>query len=856
MNRIANLFKFTLNEHVITVNENPFDKGRIISFLKSLSLIILSTCVIYAFDIEDDLNLPIIMVMVCMAFVIHAFLPISYRLFFFFIASLAPIFYFFSPIQAFILIGMALTLIGICHLPFSITIRKLLVVLFGIGLAFCQYTIKKTGVVGGLALTSKFVSLLGVMFMFRIILYLYELKYQKKKPSIWQSLSYFFTLPNFSFPIFPIIDFKVFNSTYYNQQDTEIYERGTNLIILGLLQLLLYRIVYYLLPLISDVDGMFMFFYYITISYLFLIRLNGILNIAVGILRLFGFNLPDIFNYMFLSHGFDDYWRRVNIYWKDFMVKIFYYPIYFKFRKRSTILALTIGTLLTFFFNWFLHAYQWFWVLGKFSLRGPEIVFWSILCILVLVAVVYQTKNRGKTNASFSNNKTWKFAFTRALQIIFTNLIVAFIYSMYNSPSISDWINLLIKTKTSSMVEIGFVFLILSLALFTLALGVWMYYNEKFKALFNFLSKSEDIYKFAFLIGALFITSSFASNLLSKQHQRTLQIYISHRLNKADTELQSTGYYEEILTGDNFNSQSWQNESKRPARWIRLNKTGVMINKDLFVNLKPNIDIIFKDGNLVTNSWGLRDKEYAKKRPENTVRIAILGGSLEMGTGVDNNEVFENLIENKLNTNRKANDPNYEILNFSISGSSIIENMEKFHKQVTHFEPTHVLLSMHEKEVFHFQKTLRWIKEQSVSTENLDRILKNSPWLQELLDFIEKKNLSFDPDIKEEEEVVKGNILIDWCLNHLNKKCAEKNIDFSLILFPSLDNKTQNLNEIERLAKKNKITYYDISRAYQNYDYDRLKIAKWDNHPNARGHKLIANALYEEINKKLNLNEN
>ncbi|MEP0265762.1 hypothetical protein [Dokdonia sp.] len=856
MNQIVNLFKCNLNEQVLKVNENSFSKGKIISLLKNLSLTFLSTWVIYAFDIEGDLNLPVIMAIACVAFIINALLPISYRLFFFFIASLVPIFYFFSPAQAFTFIGIALALIGICHLPFSITIRKLLVVLFGICLAFCQYTIKKTGFVGGLALTSNFVSLLGVMFMFRIILYLHELKYQKKKPSIWQSLSYFFTLPNFSFPIFPIIDFKLFNSTYYNKKDTEIYERGVNLIILGLFQLLFYRVVYYLLPLISEVDGVLMFFYYIAISYLFLIRLNGLLNIAIGILRLFGFNLPDIFNYMFLAHGFDDYWRRVNIYWKDFMVKIFYYPIYFKFRKKSTILALTIGTVLTFFFNWFLHSYQWFWVLGKFSLRGPEIVFWSILCILVLVAVVYQTKNRGKANVSHLNNKTWKFACTRALQIIFTNLIIAIIYSLYNSPSFSDWINLLIKIKSSSIIEIGYVLLIFLLTLLSLALGVWMYENEKFRTLFRFFYRSQDIYKFAFLIGVLFITSSFASNLLSKKNQRTLQAYVSHRLNKTDTELQSKGYYEEILTGNQFNSQSWQNESKRPARWIRLNKTGAMIQKDLFVNLKPNIDIIFKDGHLVTNSWGMRDKEYAKKRPEHTTRIAILGGSLEMGTGVDNNEVFENLIEDKLNGNRKTSDPNYEVLNFSISGSSVIENIEKFHKQVKDFEPTHVLLSMHEKEVFHFQKTLKWIKEQSTNTESFEHILKNSPWLYELVNFIEKENLSFDPNMKEDEEIKKGNILIDWCINHLNKKCVEEGIDFSLILFPSLDNKTQNLNEIEHISKKNKIKYYDISTAYLNYNKNLLRIAEWDNHPNAKAHELIADALYLKINKKINLNEN
>ncbi|MFC4634283.1 SGNH/GDSL hydrolase family protein [Dokdonia ponticola] len=855
MNQMVKLFTSKLNKQVIEMNGNSFDREKIFSLTKNFSLIFLATWMVDGFDIEGDLQLPTMMVIVCIAFIVNALLPVSYRLFFFFIASLVPIFYFFSTAQAFTLIGIALALIGVCHLPFSITIRQLLVIFLGMGLAFCQYIIKKTSFVGEIALGSKFVSLLGVMFMFRIILYLHELKYQKKKPSVWQSLSYFFTLPNYSFPIFPIIDFKAFNSTYYDDQDTKIYERGVNLILLGLFQLLFYRVIYYLLPLLSEVDGALMFFYYIMISYLFLIRLNGILNIIVGILRLFGFNLPDIFNYMFLSHGFDDYWRRVNIYWKDFMVKIFYYPIYFKFRKKSIVLALTIGTILTFFFNWFLHSYQWFWILGEFSVRGPEIIFWTILCILVLIAVIYQTKNRGKTKISKINIKTWKFAFTRALQIIFTNVVIALIYNLYNSPSFSDWINLLTKIKNSPIIEIGIVLLILLLIVFPLALGIWMYENKKMNSLFDFISRGQDILKFGFLIGGLFITTSFAGNLLSTKNQVTLYNYVTHQLNKSDTERQSRGYYEEILSGDQFNSQAWQNESGKSANWVQLNKTGIMVREDLFINLKPNAEIVFKDAHLSTNSWGMRDKEYSKKRPKNTVRIAILGGSLEMGTGVENNEVFENLIENSLNANKKASDPNYEVLNFSISGSSIIRNIEKFNKQVKDFEPTHVLLGMHEGEVLHFQKTLRWIKEQTESKENLENIFKNSPWLRELVIFIEKENLSFDLNIKEKEKIKRGNKIINWCLNHLKQKCSEKGIDFSLILFPSLENKTNNLNNIEQLIKKNKIHYYDIRDAYLNYDHDLLKIAEWDNHPNTKGHELIANALYLEINKK-KLNEN
>ena len=67
----------------------------------------------------------------------------------------------------------------------------------------------------------------------------------------------------------------------------------------------------------------------------------------------------------YLASSFTDFWRRINIYWKDFMMKIFYYPGCIsgcasggddraRGRRRSSCSSCT----------WLLHAYQWFWLRG------------------------------------------------------------------------------------------------------------------------------------------------------------------------------------------------------------------------------------------------------------------------------------------------------------------------------------------------------------------------------------------------------------------------------------------------------------------------------------------------------------
>jgi len=59
--------------------------------------------------------------------------------------------------------------------------------------------------------------ILGSMFMFRLMIYLYDLKHRTAPFSLAHAVSYFFLLPNVCFPLFPVVDYKTFCSTYYNE---------------------------------------------------------------------------------------------------------------------------------------------------------------------------------------------------------------------------------------------------------------------------------------------------------------------------------------------------------------------------------------------------------------------------------------------------------------------------------------------------------------------------------------------------------------------------------------------------------------------------------------------------------------
>ena len=65
--------------------------------------------------------------------------------------------------------------------------------------------------------------ILGSNVTFRLIVYMYHLRHQKEPISVSRTLSYFFLLPSICFPLFPVVDYKTFCRTYYDDEEHLIY---------------------------------------------------------------------------------------------------------------------------------------------------------------------------------------------------------------------------------------------------------------------------------------------------------------------------------------------------------------------------------------------------------------------------------------------------------------------------------------------------------------------------------------------------------------------------------------------------------------------------------------------------------
>jgi D-alanyl-lipoteichoic acid acyltransferase DltB (MBOAT superfamily) len=275
------------------------------------------------------------------------------------------------------------------------------------------------------------------------MVYLYELKHARKPETLVDTLSYFFLLPNYCFLHFPVVDYRTLQRSYFARDIHAVQQAGLTMMFRGTVQLLLYRVIYHevLIP-PDEVHDAASLALYLVANYLLYLRVSGQFHMACGMLHLFGFGLPETHHNYLLATGFTDYWRRINIYWKDFMVRIAFNPVVFRLKRRPQPVALAIATLVVFLATWSLHAYQSFWLRGAWGFSGPDALFWGVLGALVLVNVQLDARSKRGRNPRGASWSSRLFAI-RVVKTAATFTTIAVLWSLWSSPSIGAWAGLM-----------------------------------------------------------------------------------------------------------------------------------------------------------------------------------------------------------------------------------------------------------------------------------------------------------------------------------------------------------------------------------------------------------------------------
>ena len=803
------------------------------------------------FDLERGSGFVALAPLILGGFVVHSVLPMRFRMPFFLALSLGGFWLLLGP-ASLILVALGLGLIGICHLPINLWARVAL--LFGAGAALAMLRV-------GAGLFAQFtwgpivMPVLGSMFMFRLIIYLYDLQHEKKPASIWERLSYFFLLPNACFLLFPVVDYQTFRRTYYDTDAATIYQKGVFWMFRGMTHLLLYRILYYyIVPNPTQVVDLWTVVLIVFGTYLLYLKVSGLFHLIIGTLGLFGFNLPETYHRYLLASGFNDFWRRSNIYWKDFMMKVFYYPMFMRLRKRKggMVQAVGLATAGVFLATWLLHSYQWFWLLGAFPLTITDAIFWTVFGGLVVANSVSQLK-AGKKGSLSKPVFSFKKALTHALKVMGMLIFIAALWSFWYSPTPAAWFAMLAQAGNSGPVDFALLGLII---VGLIAIGVGVQYANSRGVRFTLLDPAKPVFSRAAMVTSLGVLVILGLGQPQAQYRLgsfgdfigSLQ---EDRLTEFDAQQADKGYYEALMTTNSITAQVGGSRDQRPPDWKPLAQTDAVIRTtDIFMyRLRPSSALTFKRAPLTVNQWGMRDYEYAQAKPEGTYRIALLGASIEMGAGVDDPETYENVTEARLNADLAGQDgayDRYEILNFSIGGYSALQHLPIMDEAVR-FSPDLVLYTGHTIEDF---RRLQLLVE-LVRTE------------VELPDFLTAivERAGVDASMEEAEVRQRLDPFAAEILREYYQRIVARSEEVGAIpiwLFvPRTEEKKRleglqmPVDELKALAREAGFLVLDIGEAYDSIAEgdieDELFLAPWDDHPSVFAHQLLGDHLYDEL---------
>lgn len=643
------------------------------------------TVLVHQFHLEESRHLFAAMALGTGGFVLHALLPVRFRPAVFLGLSIAAAVLVLGVTEAAKLLALVAAITGIVSCPVSWPVRVGLCLAAGAALVWFRSDSD-----------DMFWPILGSMFMFRLLIHLQTERSRREPTSLVDTASYFLMWPNVFFPLFPVIDARTFRDTYYNAERRAIYQTGVHWIAVGVGHLVLYRFIKYeLLPSPLEIRTPSSVALFLSMNYALYVRVSGHFHIICGLLHLFGYNLPRTHDLYFLASSFSDVWRRINIYWKDFMMKTFFFPAFFQARRWGNLVGVAVAVLWVFLWTWLAHSWQVFWLIDVFPLRTTEAALW--LGVGGLVAINAMLDYRQAAKSSKPMPLTILTALVRAVQTVFVFTCVSLFWAEWGNP---DVLKMLVYSlsrmpiTTADIVSLG-------LTLGTVLVGVtlWQFGERFLKTSATFSFDNSVRWHLLALSAGLVITQPPVYELFGSSAAKQIADLQTERASRGEALAIIDGYYEEL------NDKSLQSgpflkdpAPKRTGPAVDFGDMSQYRNDLLEHELIPNWKGSWSGAPITINRWGMRDRDRTITKPAETYRIALVGSSVVMGFGVGDDETFAHLLEERLNADGSGR--RYEVLNFGVGRYGPVHRRLQIEHKVLPFQPDLVVYLAHQDEMY------------------------------------------------------------------------------------------------------------------------------------------------------------
>lgn len=299
-----------------------------------------------------------------------------------------------------------------------------------------------------------------------------------------------------------------------------------------------------------------------------------------------------------------------------------------------------------------------------------------------------------------------------------------------------------------------------------------------------------------------------------------------------------SGLEKENLEAENCNANCNSNVSAHNVDWITQK-----VNGSLYSFNKPNIsgrakrlglDPFYVD----TNLKGLRDKQFQTEKPENTTRVLVLGTSTTFGYGVERNRTFVERTERKLNDEL---DKNIQILNAGSPGYGMKDYYQYLKSRGVKYQPDLVVVASNSI-IWRSRKDA--VEVNKLAGRELREVNRNLSEAQRRKKFKEFVSEELQNRLSKGIENTGMKYIHD--INNLTSKRDTGILYYSINGLPYDGQKSY----IESWAEKagEEVYYAPDDYLYHSEKYDNSNL---DTHPNAEGHRIIAEGLQEALLSEL-----
>ncbi len=262
----------------------------------------------------------------------------------------------------------------------------------------------------------------------------------------------------------------------------------------------------------------------------------------------------------------------------------------------------------------------------------------------------------------------------------------------------------------------------------------------------------------------------------------------------------------------------------------------------ILYELKPNLDSYYNLVDFRTNSRGLRDREYPLEKPDGAYRVAVIGGSYTMPSGIAIENAYHSLLEERLN--RENPGRSYEFINFAVGGYATKNKLATLRRKVFDYRPDLILFVLDGTKLADETGT----KRSFVPKERQTNFFRSFAWQlflrsplvarfsSERESYLEKQRKSLaklDGELAELAEISRA---------HATPICVVE-LDH--------DSSSEPLAEaVGAMVLENGLHFANTVPAFRGTRLAEFGVDKLDPHPNPTAHRIFAEVLYAELKRQ------